>query len=175
MLKSQKINFVKDLTSSLSGASCVVLVEYQGLNVKAQGELRRALREVGAQMTVAKNTLVKLAGEAAKLSKEALSDEVLSGPTAIIVTKDDAIAPLQVLGKFAQEHNLPKMKVGIVEGLFQDGETLIKLSNLPGKEILSAQVVGALMAPSSNLVGTLNASLQKLVYVLKEASKKGGE
>jgi len=172
MLKNQKKELVKDLTEELKGASSVVLVEYQGLDMQKQGELRSQLREVGARMAVVKNTLTKLAGTNAGLSKEAFTDEVLSGPTAIVITQDDPIAPLQVLGKFAKEHDMPSMKVGVVENIFQDASALVKLSNLPSKDVLASQVIGALMAPSYTLIGVLNTNLQKLIYVLKEASQK---
>ncbi|MDO8341556.1 MAG: 50S ribosomal protein L10, partial [Candidatus Woesebacteria bacterium] len=94
-----------------------------------------------------KNTLIKRAGIDAGISKDVLTDEVLSGQTAIIISEGDAIAPIQIIGKFAKEFSIPQFKVGIVEGSFQDKDSLTKLSNLPNKDILLSQFLGYLMSP----------------------------
>ena len=173
MKRAEKSIFVKNLTEELKGASSVVLVDYSGLNVKAQQDLKKKLRDVNAKMIVVKNTLFKLAGESAKMPKETLTDTVLTGPIALIVTEDDPIAPLSVLGKFAQEHELPQLKVGIVEGNFQDTETLVLLSKLPSKETLVTQAVGVIGAPVYGLLTVLNGNMQKLLSVLNQARAAG--
>ena len=180
MKKQEKIFFVENLTEELRLAKSVVLINYAGLSVKAQQELKKRLKEVGARMLVVKNTLLKRAGEAAKVDKEILTDSVLTGQTALVISEDDPIAPLGVLGKFAKEfdsgagYSVPQFKVGLVEGSFQDTDALKKLSALPGKDALLGQLLAALMTPSYGLVGTLNANLEKLVYVLTTKAK-GGE
>ncbi|MGD8744550.1 MAG: 50S ribosomal protein L10, partial [Candidatus Woesebacteria bacterium] len=98
MKKSEKTFFVQNLTQELKAASSVVLVDYSGLDVKSQQELQRKLSEVEAKMLVVKNTLFKLAGKAAKVAEETLTDTVLSGPTALVITEADPIAPIQVIG-----------------------------------------------------------------------------
>lgn len=173
MLKQDKIQLVSDLAPKLKSATSVILVNYTGLSVAAQQALKTALHEVGASMTVVKNTLIKRAAEEAKLDSQVITDEILSGQTAIITTEGDSVSPIQVLGKFAKENNVPQFKVGIVEGNFQDKESLTKISTLPTKEVLYSQVVGSLMSPSYGLVGVLQGNLQKLVYILKEVSTRG--
>lgn len=173
MKKQEKIFFVENLTEELKSAKSVVLVNYAGLSVKAQQELVKRLKEVGGKMLVVKNTLLKRAGEAAKVDSQILSDSVLTGQTALIIAEDDPIAPLGVLGKFAKEfdsgagYSVPQLKVGIIDGAFQDSATLAKLSTLPDKDVLLGQLLAALMTPSYNMVGTLNANMQKLLFVLK--------
>lgn len=167
MKKQEKIFFVENLTEELKSAKSVVLVNYTGLSVKNQQELKKRLKEVGAKMLVVKNTLLKRAGEAAKVDKEILSDTVLTGQTALVIAEGDPIAPLTILGKFAKEFEIPRLKVGIIDGSFQDNETLLRLSTLPGRDVLLGQLLGTLLSPSYGLVGTLNANMQKLVYVLK--------
>ncbi|OGM15266.1 50S ribosomal protein L10 [Candidatus Woesebacteria bacterium RBG_19FT_COMBO_42_9] len=171
MKKAEKIFFVSNLTEELKSAKSVILVNYAGLSVKAQQELKKRLTEVGAKMLVVKNTLLKRAGEAAKIEPEVLTDTVLSGQTALILAGEDAIASLSVLGKFAKEFEVPSLKVGIVDGSFQDTDSLIKLSNLPGKDALLGQLLGTLMGTSYGLVGTLNANTQRLLFVLNEKAK----
>ncbi len=168
MKKQEKIFFVENLTEELKSAKSLVLINYAGLGVKAQQELKKRLSEVGAKMVVVKNTLLKRAGEAAKIDKEVLIDSVLSGQTALIIASQEPIAPLSVLGKFAKEFEVPSFKVGIVEGAFQDTEALTRLSTLPSRDALLGQLLGVLAQPEYGLVGTLNSNMQQLLYILKQ-------
>jgi len=171
MNKTEKQDFVKNLQEELKGAKSVVLVNYAGLGVKAQQELKKRLTEVGGRMIVVKNTLLKLAGEAAGVDKDVLTEDILVGQTALVIATDDAVAPIQVLGKFAKEFEVPKFKVGVVDGLFQDQASLTKLSTLPGRSALLGQFLGTLMGVEYGLVGTLQGNLQKLVYILDQKAK----
>lgn len=172
MKKAEKSIFVDNLTEELKGAKAVVLINFAGLSVKNQQELKKRLKEAGARMVVVKNTLLKLAGEAAKVDEKVLTDTVLRGQTALIITGGDAMAPLSILGKFAKEHETPQFKVGVVDGMFQDTEALSRLSSLPSRDALLGQLLGTLMGPMYGLTGTLNGNLQKLVYVLGAASSR---
>ncbi|MEK7061457.1 MAG: 50S ribosomal protein L10 [Patescibacteria group bacterium] len=166
MKKAEKVLFTDNLTAELKSAKSFVLINYTGLSVSSQQELKKRLKEVCAKMLVVKNTLLKRASETAKIDKKILTDEVLSGQTALVISSGDPISFIQVLGKFAKEFSVPQMKVGIVDGLFQDNATLVKLATLPGRNALLSQLLGSLMSSSYGLVGTLNGNLQKLVYVL---------
>ena len=171
MKKAEKTFFVQNLTEELKSASSIVLVDYSGLTVKMQQELKKRLREVDAQMQVIKNTLFRIAGRDAKMPEDALGDSPLHGPTAMVITEADPIAPLQVLAKFTQKNGIPQFKVGVVEKSFQDKDSLVSLSKLPSKEVLFAQAVGAIGSPLYGLVNALQANMQDLVSVLEQASK----
>jgi len=171
MKKSEKPIFVENLTTELTSAKSVVLINFAGLSVKSQQELKRRLKEADAKMIVVKNTLLKRAGQSAKIPADTLSDSALTGQTALVIGSSDPIAPIQVLGKFASEFEVPSLKVGIIEGAFQDNESLVKISKLPGKDALLGQLLGTLLSSPYGLVGTLNANMQNLLYVLK--SKAG--
>ena len=166
MKKAEKVLFTDNLTAELKSAKSFVLINYTSLSVSSQQELKKRLKEVCAKMLVVKNTLLKRASETAKIDKKILTDEVLSGQTALVISSGDPISFIQVFGKFAKEFSVPQMKVGIVDGLFQDNATLVKLATLPGRNALLSQLLGSLMSSSYGLVGTLNGNLQKLVYVL---------
>ena len=168
MLKAQKVTLVDKLIPDLRDAKSLVLVNYTGLNVKAQQELKKRLNEVGGRMVVVKNTLLKRAIESAKIDSKMVTDEILSGQTAIVIATEDPVAPVQVLGKFAKESELPKFKVGVIDGVFQDAASLATIASLPGRDVLLGQVLGALMSSEYGLVGTLQGNLQKLVYILKQ-------
>ena len=171
MKKTEKSFFVENLSEELKSATSLVLVNYTYLTVKQEQALKKRLKEVGAKMFVAKNTLFKISAKNAKLSDDLLTDTVLSGPTAFVISEADPIAPLQVLAKFTKEFEIPQLKVGVVEGKFQDKESLLKLSLLPSKEILYAQVIGGISAPMYGLLGTLRGNTQKLIYILKTKSE----
>lgn len=171
MIKADKPDFVRDLAKDLSSAKTIVLVDYKGLGVKSQQELKKRLKAVGATMIVAKNTLFARSAKEAKLPDEVAQDEVLTGQIAYIMTTQDPIAPIQVLAKFAGEFEVPQLKVAVVEGTFQDNANLITLSKLPSKEILLAQAVGAVASPLYGLVSVTQANIQKLLYILQAKAK----
>lgn len=173
MKKSEKTFFVQNLTEELKSAKSAILIDFAGLSVAMQQELKARLKKVHATMTVVKNTLLKRAGKAAKMPKDSLTDTVLTGQTALVLAETDPISPLQVLAKFTEEFAVPSLKVGIIEGDFQDNETLVKLSKLPTKEVLLAQTVGSIAAPLNGIVGALQTNLQNLVNILGQA--KGGD
>ena len=171
MKKADKTLFVENLTEELKGAKGVIVINYAGLTVKMQQELKKRLKGADARMLVVKNTLLKRAGEAAKIDKEVLTDTILQGQTALIIADGDSLIPLSVLGKFAKEFAVPQLKVGIVENSFQDTEALTRLSTLPGRDVLLGQLLGVLTGPMYGVVGTLNANMQKLVYILGQKAK----
>ncbi len=177
MKKTEKTFFVQDLTERLKTAKSIVLVDYSGLNVSMQRQLRERLRGVGAEMLVVKNTLFKLAAKNAKLNEDIYQDKVISGPTALILTEEDPISPLQVLHKFALEFEIPNFKAGIIEKKFQEKEILLKLAQLPSKEVLIMQVLSNLSSPIYALTTTLSSNLQNLLYLVQNIKdlKGGGE
>jgi len=171
MKRSEKPFFVQNLTQELKLATSLVLVNFSGLSVKNQQILKKRLNEVQAKMVIVKNTLFKLAGKEAGSPQEVLSDTVLSGPTALIIGSQDPMAPLQVLAAFARQFEVPQFKVGIIDSTFCDKDTLTKLASLPSKEVLLAQAIGTIASPMYLLTGVLRANLQKLVYILNQASQ----
>ena len=111
MKKTEKVLLVKNLAEELKTAESVVLVDYSGMDVSSQQELKNRLKEVDAKMVVVKNTLFKLAGKKANLPKDVLVDVVLKGQTALVMSEKDPISPLSVLAKFAKEFDLTKLKI----------------------------------------------------------------
>lgn len=173
MKKQEKTFFVENLSQELKEAQSVFLVDYSGLSVLMQQDLKKRLKEADAKMFVVKNTLLRLAGKKAKLADSVLKDPVLTGQTALVLALKDPVSPLSVLSKFAKEFEIPKLKVGIVEGSFKEKEELDILSKLPGKDVLLYQTVGAIGSPLYGLLGTLESNFQKLIYILKSKSKGG--
>jgi large subunit ribosomal protein L10 len=165
MLKNNKPKIVEDIKSKVEKSKSIVLTDYKGLNTGQITTLRTQLKEKGADSTVAKNTLLKIAIKENNLLNEEIAT-ALKGPTMAIFSYNDALEGIKVLCDFIKKNELPNIKSGIVEGEYTTAETLEVLSKLPSKEQLLAQVVGQLKAPLNGLVGTLNGVQRKFVYAL---------
>lgn len=172
MKRSEKPFVVDELTAQIQSSKSVVVVDYQGMATKSLNELRRKIKEAGGTLAVTKNTLLSLALQKSKFQNP---NSKLEGPTAVVFAENDEIAPLQIIGKSIKEQGLPKLKFGIFGSDIMDSTKLLALSYLPGKNVLFGQLVGTIAQPAYALIGTLNGNLQKLVYILQEAVKKGGD
>lgn len=171
MVAQKKIDQVKNLTEKLKEAKSVVFVNYQGLTHEQLALLRKKLKEVGGFLMVTKNTLLKLALKSSHHELPTTSHE-LSGPTATLFIPDDPIPPLKVLANFLNEFSLPEIKMGIFEGELVSKERALRLATLPPREVLAAQVVGGLKAPTQRLAFSLAWNLQKLTHILKSISEQ---
>lgn len=170
MKKTEKIILVQNLIEQLRSANSIILLDFSGLNVKQQQELKRRLKEAEALFLVVKNTLLKRAAYSISM-KENLSDTVFSGPTALVITENDAVEPIRVIYRFAEEFGVPNFKVGIVEGKLQAKDSLEALAKLPGKEVLLAQTISVFSAPIFSLFSTFQENLKKLFWILQTASQ----
>ena len=103
---------VAEISELLNGAASAVVVDYRGLTVAQDTELRKQLREAGVTYKVYKNTMIKRAAEGTDF---AALDPDLEGPTAIAVSKDDATAPARILAEFAKKADKLEIKAGVVE------------------------------------------------------------
>jgi large subunit ribosomal protein L10 len=171
MVQAAKTKKVNDLETILKGAKSIILTDFTGLNVKDISELRRACREKGITFRVVKNTLAKRSFEDLGFPGVA---HLLEGPTAVAISTVDEVTPAQVIKKFSDDYELPRVKGGYVSGRILSGKEVIRLAALPGRDILLAQVVGTTQAPLRGLVNCLNASLRDLVNVVKAIEDKKG-
>ncbi len=166
MKKQDKTVVIDKLSKDFSEAKSVTLVDFTGMNIQSQNDLKAKLREAKSRFVVAKNTLIKIALTNAKLPKEMTENEILSGQTAIILSSEDAVSPIQTAGKFAAENESLKFKAGVLEGLFQDKDSLMAVSKLPSKDVLVGQTVGAIAGPMYALISNLQANIQELLGTL---------
>jgi large subunit ribosomal protein L10 len=164
----EKIEAVEDLKARLDGVKTVLLTEYRGLTVQQISELRKQLRAVSAEYKVVKNRLAKIAVSASEL--EVLKPG-LTGPIALVVSKDDPVAVTKAVSTFARTNQALTIKGGYVDGQFMQPDALKALSELPSKETLRAQLVGAISGPLTQLVSLLQAPQRELAYILAEHGK----
>lgn len=155
---------VKEISEKIDGAKSAVLVDHRGLTVEQDTALRKQLREAGVSYKVYKNTMMNLAFKGTDL--EGLSD-LLNGPSALAVSKDDATAPARVLYGFAKTADKLEIKGGMVEGKIVDVKELEEVSKIPSREVLLSRLFGSWQSPI--------ASFARVIKQIAEKKEEGGE
>ena len=144
---------VQAIADDIKDAQSVVIVDYRGLTVAQDTELRKQLREAGVIYKVCKNTMMKRAFEGTDFAG---LEEYLEGPSAMVVSKDDATAPARIICKFAKTAEALEVKAGVVEGTVYDAAGITELSKIPSREELLSKLLGSLQSPITNLARVLN-------------------
>ena len=165
----QKEAMVAQLRGKIDQAKSVVFVDYCGLNVAKITELRKKLRDAGVEMKVFKNTLAKRAID--ELAIDELG-QYLEGPTAGIFSTADPVAGPQVLKEFARRNKQLVIKGGSLEKKALDAGEVRALADLPSREVLLAQVVGAMQSPLVGLLNVLQGPLRKFGYAVEALRKE---
>ena len=159
---------VQDIKDKISRAKSVIFVDYKGINVANDTDLRNKMREAGCEYHVYKNRLVKLALDELNIK---FLDDKLQGTLAVAFSFDGETEAANVLNKVAAKANI-SMKFGMVSGSFVDEAALKALANLPSKEVLIAQLLGMLQAPATGLCRVLNGPVQGLARCLNGIATK---
>ncbi len=153
-----KKGVVADIRQKFEKAQSAVLVDYRGLNVAEDTELRNQLRKAGVEYAVLKNTMINLA------VKDMGIDDIkahLEGPTAVAFGYEDAVAPAKVLSDFIKKSKKMSIKCGVCDGAYIDEAGVQALANTPSREVLIAKIMGSMMS-----------SVSKFVYALEAIRKK---
>ena len=144
---------IDEIKEKLDGAQSAVVIDYMGITVAQADAMRKKLREANVDYTVYKNTLVKRA--IAGTEFEGLA-EVLDGPSALAISKEDATAPARVLNEVIKEFKKMEFKAGVVEGTLYDVNALNELAKIPSRDVLISKLLGSLQSPITNLARVLN-------------------
>jgi large subunit ribosomal protein L10 len=150
----RKHEAVARLTDKLSRATSAVVTDYRGLTVSQLEELRTQLRSQGVDYVVVKNTLARLAAEAAGIGS---FSDVLVGPVGLALGYGDLAVPARVLSEYFRTHRRPPSVAGLVEGQVLDAAAVKVLSELPSREALLSQLAGTLLSPLTQLAGALDS------------------
>ena len=165
---SEKQAVVAELTEKLQGAAAGVLVNYSGITVAQDTDLRRALREAGVEYSVVKNTLLRFALNNAGLEE---LDPLLNGTTSLAICKEDPIAPAKVIKKFADKiTDCFEIKGGFMDGKVISLDEVNALADIPDIPVLQAQVLGTMLAPITSLAIVIKAIAEKLGGPVEEAA-----
>ena len=156
-----KAPVVAEIAEVIKDAQSVVLVDHCGLTVDQDTKLSKQLREAGLTYKVYKNTMMRFAFKDTDCEK---LDDLLNGPSALVVSKTDATAPAREIAKFAKTAPKLEFKGGIVEGAFYDAKGLESVAQVPSREELLSRLLGSMQSPITNFA-----------RVIKQIAEKGGE
>ncbi len=149
---------VDEISANIKDAQSVVLVDYRGLTVAQDTELRRNLREAGVTYKVYKNTYMTRAFKGTDF--EALTP-YLEGPSAVAISAEDATAPARVLAEFAKKADKLEIKGGVVEGNVYDAKGMATIASIPARDVLISRLLGSLQSPITNFARVMNQLAEK--------------
>ncbi len=158
----QKQEQVSALAKNMKDAKLVLLTDYRGITVADDTELRKNIRNVKAEYKIIKNNITRRALQENKI--EGL-EEVLEGPTAVILGYEDYLEPAKAIYEYTKKNENYKIKGGIVEGKVMTAEEIITLAKLPSRQTLLGMLAGALLGNVTKLAVALDQ-----VKVQKEAN-----
>ncbi|MCL2059949.1 MAG: 50S ribosomal protein L10 [Oscillospiraceae bacterium] len=170
-LQSNKETAAK-IAEELKASQGTVLVDYRGINVSQDTELRAALRKAGVKYSVVKNSMTRFAVRELGLDE---LEKSLIGPTAIATSTTDPVAPAKVMSDFAKRIDSLEIKAGVVGTNVIDLAGVLALAELPPKEILVSKMLGMMAVPISGLVNVLNANIRGLAVALSAVVEKRQE
>ena len=162
--REKKEATVQTIVDQMRDAKGIYLTDFTRLDVKSVTELRSRFRSVGVEYVVVKNTLARRALEQLDLPDIA---RFFTGPTAVVIGRDDPVAAVKVLDEFAQQHNQrPAVKVGVVEKREFSAEDVARLAKLPPRDRILAELAGAFEAPLAQVAYVLQARLIEFAGLL---------
>ena len=170
MRLEDKQRVAEELHEALQQNGTIYLTDFTGLDVKAITEFRSQLRDQGVQYRVVKNTLMRRALDGLDLPD--LTGH-LEGPTALILSESDPVAPAKVVKDFAKENNdRPVIKIGIVDRREVEPEQIAKMAELPTREELLGSIAGGLTAGVGGIAGALGALIRDIAHMIGEVAKQ---
>jgi large subunit ribosomal protein L10 len=149
---------VEEISSTIKDAVSVVVVNYSGITVAEDTQLRKQLREAGVVYKVYKNTLMNRAFKGTDF--EALTSS-LEGTNAIAVSKGDATAAARIVSEFAKTCPALEIRAGVVEGVAYDAKGMAEIANIPSRDVLISKFLGSIQSPITNFARVLNQIAEK--------------
>ncbi|MGQ9708548.1 MAG: 50S ribosomal protein L10 [bacterium] len=170
MAKEEKIKFIEELGGEIGRASAVYFMDFTGVRANDFNDLRRVARERRFLVKVVKNRLALRALRQCGVPSEIF--DVLKGPTSLILTNDDPVAPARLLKEMASRIAGVRFKGAYFGKNIFLADQFDFLAGLPTKEELRGQVVWVLIGPLAGLVGVCGGLLGELVWVLDEITRR---
>ena len=164
--KKEKQEEVEHLKKELAEAQNLVVVQFKGLNVEQDTDLRAKIREADSKYKVVKNRLAKLSAEGTRAEELAASFE---GPTAIAYNSGDPVSLAKALSDYAKAHPVFEFKAGMVEGRVVEISTLAEIAALPSHDELIAQLLYLVNAPAQRIAVGVNSVGRYIAVALGQA------
>ncbi len=149
---------VEEISAGIKDAQSVVLVDYRGLTVEEDTELRKQLRAAGVTYKVYKNTMMNFAFKGTDF--EGLAP-YLNGPSAMAYSTTDATAPARVIAEFAKKAKALEIKAGVVEGSVYDAKGMEAIASIPSRDVLISRLLGSMQSPMANFARVINQIAEK--------------
>ena len=167
MPNARNQEMMANIKADLEGVSAVWVVDACGLTVKEVEGLRRTIRESGAIMKVYKNTIMQKA--LAELDMVNM-DEILAGPSAFVFCGGDVAAAAKAVTEFAKENEKLEVKGGMMDNTFVSAEEIKAIASLPSKEVLLAQIAGAISGVARGLAVSINGIPSGLARAIQQVA-----
>ena len=156
---SEKQAIVEALVERIKNASAGILVDYRGITVAEDTELRTALRKDEVNYTVVKNTLTRKALDQLGMNE---LDSVLNGTTSLATAANDPIAPFRIISDYSKKlGDRFNIKAAFMEGKVLNEKEIAEMAELPSKDALYAKVLGTMIAPITGLAVCLGQILEQ--------------
>ncbi|MFO8059721.1 MAG: 50S ribosomal protein L10 [Bacillota bacterium] len=169
MVRPEKIAEVEVLKEKLERANSVVLVDFRGINVEQAQELRNQCRASDVEYRVVKNTLLQRALDGVGVEG---AGGMLTGPTALAISYDDAVTAAKRIKSFSDSSRVLEIKGGILEGSVLGADEVIRLADLPSRQELLAQVAACFAGPLTQVARVLQAPMRDLTLVTSQLREK---
>ncbi|MCD8090759.1 MAG: 50S ribosomal protein L10 [Clostridiales bacterium] len=154
----QKQVVVNEIKEKLEKATSAILVDARGLTVEQDTNLRKQLREAGADYKVYKNTMMNFAVEGT--AYESLKD-YFSGPSTLAVCYEDPTVAASIIKKFMKDAKALEFKGGVIDGVAYDAAGLTKIADIPSREVLLSRLLGSLQGPMASFARVIKAIAEK--------------
>lgn len=168
-MRVEKQFVTREYLARLNASPFFIVVDYRGLGVIQFNELRKRLRQAGAELHVVKNTIFRVAVKEAGLAD--LSG-TLSGQLAVATGQKDISATAKVLKNYQAEFDKPKIRFGYLGSRRLELADVQALADLPSLEVLRSKFLGLLQTPAGQLVRLLNEPASRLARVIKARSEQ---
>jgi large subunit ribosomal protein L10 len=163
MNRTEKEEVIGELHGKMAKARAAIVAEPKGLDVETVTALRKKLRDNKVEYRVVKNTLAARAAKGTPV--EVVSDKFV-GPTAIVMSYDDVVAPAKLLAEFMKDRENFTIRAAVVEGKLVDAKGVAALAKLPGLNELRAQILGMISQPATKIARIVGTPAQQLARVL---------
>jgi large subunit ribosomal protein L10 len=161
--RTEKEEVISKLHALMVKAKAAILAEPRGLDVATVTELRKKFRDAKVDYKVVKNTLAQRAAKGTPVEK--LADKFV-GPTALIMSYADVVAPAKILVDFAKDREKLAIRTAVIEGQVIDAKGVQALARMPGIEELRAKIASVIAQPAIRIARMIGTPGQQLAQVL---------
>jgi len=168
-MRAEKQTLTKEYVARLNASPFFIVVDYKGLKVAHLTELRKRLRQAGAEIHVVKNSTFRLAAQEAGVGE---LNGALTGQLAVVTGQKDISAAAKVVKNFGAEFDRLKIRFGYLDNRRLEQAAILALADLPGLDVLRAGLLGLLNAPATKLVVLINTPASSLARVVKAKAEK---